>query len=104
MTPLGREWVRKAEDDRRTVTQLRRGRPMVHDSICFHCQQCAEKYLKALIHERGGSVPKIHDCEDLLLILMPGDPPLAKLHSVAASLTQFAVQYRYPGKRADAKK
>jgi HEPN domain-containing protein len=103
MTPLGREWVRKAEKDRRTVLQLRRGRPQVHDSICFHCQQLAEKYLKALVHERGLPVPKIHFCEDLVALLSPADPPFAGLYDAAAGLTQFAVDYRYPGADAGSK-
>jgi HEPN domain-containing protein len=29
-----------------------------HDGVCFHCQQCAEKYLKGLLEEHGHAVPK----------------------------------------------
>ena len=103
MTPMGREWVRKAENDRRTVLQLRKGRPMVHDSICFHCQQLVEKYLKALLHETGRPVPKTHNCNDLVAWLLPFHPAVAALQTQAAGLTRYAVQYRYPGFQADAK-
>jgi hypothetical protein len=42
----------------------------VYDGVCFHCQQCAEKYLKGVIEEVGLSVPKIHDLDLLLTILI----------------------------------
>ena len=45
-----RLWVEKAEHDLRNaeyVLTLAERRPF--DTVCFHCQQCAEKYLKALL-------------------------------------------------------
>ena len=65
--------------------------------MCFHCQQAAEKYLKALVQENGLVVPKTHQLDDLLALLLPGNPTLARLQRKAGSLTQFAVDYRYPG-------
>jgi HEPN domain-containing protein len=96
MTPLGREWVRKAEEDRRALLRLRTGRPAVHSVICFHCQQMAEKYLKALVHERGLVVPRTHDCRDLIQLVVPTDPSFGRLLRPAAGLTRFAVGSRYP--------
>jgi len=43
----------------------------VRDAVCFHCQQCAEKYLEALQQELGLFIPKIHDLERLLAALLP---------------------------------
>jgi HEPN domain-containing protein len=103
MTPLGREWVRKAENDRRTVLQLQRGRARVHEAICFHCQQLAEKYLKALLHEAGQPVPKTHNCSDLVALLLPFHSEVEGVHETASGLTRYAVQYRYPGFHADAR-
>lgn len=60
------QWVRKAEADFAAVEQLAGARPPVHDPLCFHCQQTAEKYLKALLTEVGVAFPKTHDL-DLLL-------------------------------------
>ena len=96
MTPLGRAWVRKAEEDRRVILQLRSCRPIVHSSVCFHCQQMAEKYLKALVHERSLVVPRTHDCEALLRLLGPTDPTLGRHKRAAGGLTRFAVGPRYP--------
>src|SRR5438270_235943 len=46
-----REWVRKAESDFRLASVIARGSESFHDEQCFHCQQSAEKYLKALLAE-----------------------------------------------------
>ena len=48
-----REWVNKAEADYRAAGRLHRGSDPLHDIVCFHCQQCAEKYLKGLLEELG---------------------------------------------------
>ena len=37
----------------RGATSLGQSKPPLNDLICFHCQQSAEKYLKALLQERG---------------------------------------------------
>ena len=54
MKPATREWVAKAEEDFLSATDLarRRNRP-VWSTVCFHTQQCAEKYLKARMEEAG---------------------------------------------------
>jgi len=44
-----RDWVVKVEEDFAVVQVLaRRRRPAVQNAVCFHAQQCAKKYLKAL--------------------------------------------------------
>jgi HEPN domain-containing protein len=57
-----RRWVEKAEHDLRNaeyVLTLKENCPT--DTVCFHCQQCAEKYLKALLVARGIAHPRTHD-------------------------------------------
>jgi HEPN domain-containing protein len=68
--------------------------------VGFHCQQAAEKYLKAFLQELGDPVPRTHDLEDLLDLLLPHDATLVPLRRGVASLTKYAVEYRYPGMRA----
>jgi HEPN domain-containing protein len=95
-----REWVRKAEADLRGAASLSQKTPPLHDLVCFHCQQCAEKYLKALLEEFGMVVPKTHDLEQLQLSLLPHHPSLRSLGRGLAMLTSFAVVTRYPGDNA----
>jgi hypothetical protein len=45
-------------------------------------------------------VPRTHDLENLVDLLVPHDTTLALLRRSAASLTKYAVEYRYPGLRA----
>jgi len=69
----------------------------MHDLVCFHCQQAAEKYLKALLDEQGLTVPRTHDLEDLLSLLLPAYPQLGAVRRGLKFLIQFAVEARYPG-------
>ncbi|HKB36610.1 MAG TPA: HEPN domain-containing protein [Gemmataceae bacterium] len=75
-------------------------KPPPRNAVCFHCQQAAEKYFKALLQELGAAVPRTHDMEDLLDLLLPHDAKLASLRRRVSSLTKYAVEYRYPGLRA----
>jgi HEPN domain-containing protein len=68
--------------------------------VCFHCQQSAEKYLKALLEEQGLGVPRTHNLEDLLARLLVAHPTLASLRRGCKFLIRFAVDARYPGFRA----
>jgi uncharacterized protein len=99
LTRLGREWVRLAEASRRTVVQLYSFRPTIPSAICFWCQQVAEKYLKALIQERGLVVPRTNDCQALVRLLIPTDPTLEPFLRAAFGLSGFAVGPRYPHPR-----
>jgi HEPN domain-containing protein len=94
------QWVSKAEEDMEVARALAAQTPPPRNAACFHCQQAAEKYLKALLQELGAAVPKTHDMEDLLNLLLPHDSTLAPLRRGIASLTKYAVEYRYPGLRA----
>lgn len=100
MTSMTREWVRKAEADLGHVDLAVRGRRRLYDGICFHCQQAAEKYLKALLQEAGQPIPRTHDLLALLTLPLPIHPTLRPLRRGLGFLTQFAVEHRYPGKDA----
>lgn len=97
MKKLTREWVRKAEADWTAAERLAGSKPPLHDAVCFHAQQSAEKYCKALLQEFAITIPRTHDLELLLTLVLPGTPELAVLRRRMAILSQFAVEYRYPG-------
>jgi hypothetical protein len=89
-----REWVQKAEDDYRAAVKLNRGSDPLHDQTCFLCQQCAEKYLKALMGELSLPIPRTHILKDLLTLLQPHHRSLAPLRRGLGFLTRFAVDIR----------
>jgi HEPN domain-containing protein len=100
MKKTTREWVGKAEDDYQLAAEgARLSRPF-HDQVCFHCQQAAEKYLKALIEELALPVTKTHDLERLFGALLPHQPTLRTLRRGLKFLTNFSVAIRYPGEKA----
>ena len=54
MKPITEEWIVKAEGDFAMLERESRARKNPnYDGICFHAQQCAEKYLKARLCEAG---------------------------------------------------
>jgi HEPN domain-containing protein len=53
MKRLTTEWVEKAETDFLAAKALAREVLPLHEPVCFHCQQAAEKYLKALLKRQA---------------------------------------------------
>jgi HEPN domain-containing protein len=67
---IAREWIIKAENDLKTAShtlKISSGCPT--DTICFHAQQCVEKYLKAFLVYKGIDFPRTHDVERLVALL-----------------------------------
>src|SRR5262249_10644533 len=92
--------VRKAEADYVIARKCRRSATPLHDGLCFHCQQCAEKYLKGLLEELALAIPKTHDLDYLLTLFLPHHSSLRALRRGLVFLTDFAVDTRYPGNNA----
>lgn len=103
MKPMTTEWIAKAEGDFAVMERecLVTENPN-YDGICFHAQQCAEKYLKARLCEAGISFGKIHDLVVLLDQLLEVEPSWEIFREDLAYLSDFAVIFRYPGESADA--
>ena len=56
-----KEWIAKAEGDFAvSCREMRARKARNHDAICFHCQQCVEKLMKALLIHLGATPPKTH--------------------------------------------
>jgi HEPN domain-containing protein len=102
MKPMTVEWIEKAEGDFAMVLRESRARKNPSfDGICFHAQQCAEKYLKARLCEAGIEFAKVHDLVALLNHAVAVEPGWERLREDLAYLSDFAVAYRYPGESAD---
>ncbi|MFN2455215.1 MAG: HEPN domain-containing protein [Pyrinomonadaceae bacterium] len=102
MRPIAREWVDKAEGDFATAErELCATSNFNYDAVCFHAQQCAEKYLKARLQEADIAFGRTHDLSILLDTVIIVEPAWEALRTDLQSLTAFAVAYRYPGDSAD---
>ncbi|HYN84420.1 MAG TPA: HEPN domain-containing protein [Pyrinomonadaceae bacterium] len=102
MNPIAAEYVDKAEGD--FATAQREVAATVnpnYDAVCFHAQQCAEKYLKARLQESGIMFGKTHDLTLLLNLALTVEPAWNAFLTDLQALSAFAVAYRYPGDSAD---
>ncbi len=90
------EWFRKADGDLETARTILESGKILHESVCFHCQQCVEKLLKGflILHERP--VSKTHDLERLLEECSGIEPSFSMWEEPCVILTDYAVDVRYP--------
>lgn len=93
---LVKQWVQKAEEDWEAA-QLLASHQTQASATCFHCQQCAEKLLKAALLAHGSGVPKAHDLSLLSSLLNESDPSWSWDAEALEDLTSGAVASRYPG-------
>jgi HEPN domain-containing protein len=92
-----REWMVKAENDLKTAAHtLELGDDCPTDTVCFHAQQCVEKYIKASLVVDRIDFPKTHDVE-ALATLMPKRVRPNLSAAEAAKLCDYATGARYPG-------
>jgi HEPN domain-containing protein len=102
MNPITQEWVDKAEGDFATAgRELKVTANPNYDAVCFHAQQCIEKYLKARLQEAGIQFGKTHDLSLLLNLALPVESSWQGMLADLQTLSAFAVAYRYPGDSAD---
>jgi len=91
------EWVEYAEEDFvMAKSALRRSKPLATAS-CFHSQQCAEKYFKAMLVEQDADFPKTHDLVVLDTLCNQAGILTGFTKEELARLTGYAVHTRYPG-------
>lgn len=92
-----RAWIGKAEGDfNAALLLMASGKDCPTDIVCFHAQQCVEKYLKALLCFRGLDFPRNHDIGELVALL-PKDIVAPLSIEEQDQLTEYAVDSRYPG-------
>ncbi len=102
MNPITVEWIQKAEGDFATASrEVQITKAPNYDAVCFHAQQCIEKYLKAKLQESNVQFGKTHDLSTLLDLILAIETAWDSLRADLQALTAFAVAYRYPGDEAD---
>jgi HEPN domain-containing protein len=90
-------WAARAEEDLALArSALRRKRPLTYGAT-FHAQQCAEKYLKALLLAREQVFPRTHDLAALSDLCTQHGMILPVPQDALERLAAYAVQVRYPG-------
>lgn len=101
MKPETTEWIEKAEGDWAVAQREMGASTPVWNVVSFLAQQCAEKYLKAILEEHNIAFGKTHD---LVVLLNSSGLLLPELNSQKPSLAHlstFGIATRYPGTQAD---
>jgi HEPN domain-containing protein len=91
-----REWIIKADHDLTAAAQiLKLGKAAPTETVCFHAQQCVEKYLKSMLVYRGIPFPKTHNIR-ALMVLVPRRARPAIADDMQDLLSRYAGEPRYP--------
>ena len=99
MVQESKQWIDMADMDYGVAQHLYKTYyPKPCEIICYHCQQCAEKAIKAVIIAVGvtGDAPKVHDLSYLLNQIAGKIEIDEKYYDYADTLTPYGVSVRYP--------
>ncbi len=92
-----RGWLTKAANDLRCAEiDLAASPPLIEDAL-FHCQQAAEKALKAFLIFHNREFRKTHSLEEIGEACLRIDSTLKAVVDEAVPLTEYAWAFRYPG-------
>lgn len=89
-------WIAKADEDRRGAALLLAAEPPLLDPAAYHCQQAAEKLLKAVLTAAARPVPRSHDLEYLGHLVADALPVMAMTAAALADFTPWGTATRYP--------
>ena len=92
-----RGWLARADDDLKAAGHLLKPSPPHLRSALFHCQQAAEKALKAFLAWHDVPFSKTHDIEQIGEACIALDASLRRSVDRAVPLTEYAWKFRYPG-------
>ncbi len=90
------EWLKRAKSN---LIRAQQPRPqgVFREDLCFDAQQAVEKALKGVLIFYGIPFRFVHDIAELLTRLERGGIELPEEICSAASLSNYAVDARYPG-------
>ncbi len=95
------EWLEKAQGDFESAeTLLQKGKASSYDAICFLCQQCIEKLLKAVLTQQEIRPPKSHSLNELSRRVASASSSWCPCEEKLDVLSKYAIDYRYPGYNA----
>lgn len=89
-------WLVKSDDDLRVARLLTLEENALYVAGVYHCQQAAEKAIKAWLTCHDIVYPKTHDLEALLHLCRPQEPGFSAYAEHARVLTPLATEFRYP--------
>ena len=95
-TELISAWLDKAQKALLSAIHESTFTDSVLESICFHCQQAVEKFLKAYLIFLGIEFSKTHEIGELITLCEQKDHAISMVKEEADQLTDYSVDIRYP--------
>jgi HEPN domain-containing protein len=93
---LAREWCAKAASDLASARKLAAEPDPILDTAIYHCQQAAEKAVKAFLVLAEQRFEKTHDVRLLVDEASVLEPRFNQLLPEGELLTPYATEFRYP--------
>ena len=94
---LVRAWLTRASHDLLSSRALASLDEPLLDTAIYHCQQAAEKSVKAWLQSKDDPFSKTHDIEDLVERASGFSPDFRDFGKAASVLTPYVSAFRYPG-------
>ena len=94
---IANEWLLIAYEDYDSAKFLYDKKlPKPLEIICYHCQQSAEKSLKAFLCANGADIPKTHEVKRICMQCSDLDDSFIVLFDDCVELEVYATETRYP--------
>jgi len=90
-------WLIKSRHDLGSAERLMEGDTPYLDTAVYHCQQAAEKAVKAYLRYHAIPFEKTHNLVSLVSLCFSLEPGFEQWKDTAAVLTPYATEFRYPG-------
>lgn len=91
------QWLIKSQHDLGSARRLMEGEEPYLDTAVYHCQQAAEKAIKAYLTYQDIIFERTHNLVALLAFCTPSEPDFDQWEEAAEMLTPYATEFRYPG-------
>jgi len=92
---LFQEWIIKAQNDLKAAQILYREKGP-SDTLCFHCHQAVEKYLKGFLVFNQKRFPKTHDLIFLMNLCKKVNADFRQIENELITLNKYYIESRYP--------
>lgn len=89
-----KRWLKIVDQDLKSAKGLLKIE--IFSTATYHCQQAAEKALKAYLVFKNHTITKTHDLMRLIELCSKFDKTFEKLYDAAEHLNPFATKFRYP--------
>jgi HEPN domain-containing protein len=90
------QWLTKSQRDLKVAWVLFKNEESLLDAVVYHCQQSAEKSLKAYLTYRNTTFRKTHDLDVLIDLCSLSESGFQDLKDGGDILTPYATEFRYP--------